>query len=53
VSGRCGRDFFKCGKLIYKFLKVFAYTKYKRENPFEGRLLVYKVTKRVIVFPSE
>jgi hypothetical protein len=25
----------------------------KRENPFEGRLLVCKVAKRVIVFPSE
>jgi hypothetical protein len=25
----------------------------ERENPFEGRLLVYKVAKKVIVFPSE
>ena len=25
----------------------------ERENPFEGRLLVCKVAKRVIVFPSE
>ncbi len=25
----------------------------KRENPFEGRLLVCKVAKRVIVFPNE
>jgi hypothetical protein len=27
--------------------------KIERENPFEGRLLVCKVAKRVIVFPSE
>jgi hypothetical protein len=25
----------------------------ERDNPFEGRLLVCKVAKRVIVFPSE
>jgi hypothetical protein len=25
----------------------------ERDNPFEGRLLVYKVAKRVGVFPSE
>jgi hypothetical protein len=25
----------------------------ERENPFEGRLLVCKVAKRIIVFPSE
>ncbi len=25
----------------------------ERENSFEGRLLVYKVAKKVIVFPSE
>jgi hypothetical protein len=25
----------------------------ERENPFEGRLLVCKVAKKVIVFPSE
>jgi len=25
----------------------------ERENPFEGRLLICKVTKRVKVFPSE
>ncbi len=25
----------------------------ERENPFEGRLLVCKVVKRVIVFPNE
>jgi hypothetical protein len=25
----------------------------ERENPFDGRLLVYKVAKRVGVFPNE
>jgi hypothetical protein len=25
----------------------------EKENPFEGRLLVYKVAKRVVVFPNE
>jgi hypothetical protein len=32
---------------------VFACIHIKKENPFEGRLLVCKVAKRVIVFPSE
>jgi hypothetical protein len=34
-------------------VKGFCLYKIERENPFEGRLFVCKVAKRVRVFPSE
>ncbi len=52
ISSKCCK-FFKCGKLVFKFLKIFALYNIERENPFEGRFLVCKVSKRVIVFSSE
>jgi hypothetical protein len=39
--------------LFLSFFESICMYNIERENPFEGRLLVCKVAKRVIVFPSE
>ncbi len=39
--------------MFFEFFESVCLYNVEKENPFEGRLLICKVAKRVIVFPSE